>query len=314
MKARAPVYQNFGYQLWKQQEQQKRTYQEPEEEDSKSALFSSVPLNIPLGLPAIDDPRAPVSPRKKISDSNLETFASNVLRKQIRGYMSSTALPGPNKFSPVLERRPVKAERTGVMRISGSTLDSGSGSRKSSQALENFPSFTPEAQRKPQLSPQFSPISKPGLESTFPRYRVPHAASTTPSTSQPTSEQQNMMYVYPQSYTPIYIPIIVQPNVGASGNYGYNSGSEMLTGRIKFFDEAQNYGFFTLDCNGSDLFVHYDDLLKSGITKDYLQVAKAMNVRFAFRCVSYYGKYNLSYKAVDIQVLHDPASNFSVPQ
>ena len=124
----------------------------------------------------------------------------------------------------------------------------------------------------------------------------------------------------PQAYMPIYIPVLLQPQTiqipqmasyptfapHASGGSG-----EIFTGRIKFFDNTQNYGFFVLDCNGSDLFVHYDDFLKSGITKEYIHMAKAMNTRFAFRRVSYYGKYSLSSKAVDIQLIQGGFSNES---
>eukprot|EP00826_Nyctotherus_ovalis_P041362 TRINITY_DN4150_c0_g1_i13.p3 TRINITY_DN4150_c0_g1~~TRINITY_DN4150_c0_g1_i13.p3 ORF type:complete len:114 (+),score=30.42 TRINITY_DN4150_c0_g1_i13:791-1132(+) len=99
------------------------------------------------------------------------------------------------------------------------------------------------------------------------------------------------------SYMPVYVPIVVQSQVGPYFDYK----ADMLTGRIKFFDSAQNYGFFTLDCDGSDLFVHYEDFLKAGISKDGIQMAKAMNMRFAFKKFSYYGKYDLSTKAVEIQ-------------
>jgi len=50
-----------------------------------------------------------------------------------------------------------------------------------------------------------------------------------------------------------------------------------LTGKIKFFDEIKNYGFIIIDQDGSDIFVHYDDLSKAKnakITKDFLKTAK----------------------------------------
>jgi len=36
---------------------------------------------------------------------------------------------------------------------------------------------------------------------------------------------------------------------------------------LKFFDEKKKYGFFVLD-DGSDVFVHLDDLEKAGVTKE----------------------------------------------
>jgi cold shock CspA family protein len=111
-------------------------------------------------------------------------------------------------------------------------------------------------------------------------------------------ELEQVYEVY--SYMPYYVSAVMQ-----SQSY-YNSevgGSKVLTGRIKFFDSMQNYGFFTLDCDGSDLFVHYEDFLKAGLNKDDIQMAKSMNVWFRFRKFSYYGKYNLSTKAIDIQTM-----------
>eukprot|EP00826_Nyctotherus_ovalis_P037697 TRINITY_DN3460_c0_g1_i14.p1 TRINITY_DN3460_c0_g1~~TRINITY_DN3460_c0_g1_i14.p1 ORF type:complete len:133 (-),score=32.04 TRINITY_DN3460_c0_g1_i14:100-498(-) len=105
-----------------------------------------------------------------------------------------------------------------------------------------------------------------------------------------------------QQFVPIYIPVMMQPQTYPSYG-GMPLTGDLLTGRIKFFDNTQNYGFFVLDSDGGDLFVHYDDFLKSGITRDYIQMAKVMNTRFAFQRVSYYGKYNLSSKAVDIKML-----------
>eukprot|EP00826_Nyctotherus_ovalis_P024414 TRINITY_DN1888_c0_g2_i3.p1 TRINITY_DN1888_c0_g2~~TRINITY_DN1888_c0_g2_i3.p1 ORF type:complete len:115 (+),score=28.53 TRINITY_DN1888_c0_g2_i3:495-839(+) len=78
---------------------------------------------------------------------------------------------------------------------------------------------------------------------------------------------------------------------------------EYLTGRVKFFDGTQNYGFFILDLDGTDLFVHYDEFFKAGMTLEYIQVARLMGTRFAFQKITYYGKYNLSYKAVNIIIL-----------
>ena len=77
-----------------------------------------------------------------------------------------------------------------------------------------------------------------------------------------------------------------------------------MTGRLKFFDEAQNYGFFVLDVDGSDLFVHYDDLKKANVSKEVLKKAKTNYLlRFSFTKMEYFGKYNQSKKAVDIKLL-----------
>ena len=53
--------------------------------------------------------------------------------------------------------------------------------------------------------------------------------------------------------------------------------TKRFTGRLKFFDESKNYGFIVMDLDGKDLFVHYDDMKKAGVTKEQLR-----NVRFGF--------------------------------
>ncbi|CAK61714.1 unnamed protein product (macronuclear) [Paramecium tetraurelia] len=75
-------------------------------------------------------------------------------------------------------------------------------------------------------------------------------------------------------------------------------------GTLKFYDEARSYGFIIMDMDGSDLFVHCDDLTKAGMTKDFLRTAKHGNIiRFSFLILEYFGKYNKSRKAVDLQFI-----------
>lgn len=72
---------------------------------------------------------------------------------------------------------------------------------------------------------------------------------------------------------------------------------------MKFFDEDKNYGFFQLDEDKSDMFVHYDDLAKAGITKETLKRIKQRNLqgKFAFNSIVYFGKYKRSRKAIEIE-------------
>ncbi|EAS02977.1 cold-shock DNA-binding domain protein (macronuclear) [Tetrahymena thermophila SB210] len=80
-------------------------------------------------------------------------------------------------------------------------------------------------------------------------------------------------------------------------------------GSLKFFDENKNYGFIVMDDDNRDIFVHYDDLQKAGITKEFLKSSKQGNViRFSFSCMQYIGKYKQSKKAVELQVMpYNPA-------
>jgi cold shock CspA family protein len=73
------------------------------------------------------------------------------------------------------------------------------------------------------------------------------------------------------------------------------------TGRLKFFDETKNFGFIIMDEDGSEIFVHYDDLSKANLSKELLRTAKKGNtIRLSFTCLSYIGKHNRSKKAVDL--------------
>lgn len=83
-----------------------------------------------------------------------------------------------------------------------------------------------------------------------------------------------------------------------------DEGFGRYSGRLKFFDEAKNYGFIVMDDDGSDIFVHYDDLLKANVDREVLRMAKAGQViKLSFSCMKYIGKYDKSRKAIDIQVL-----------
>ena len=76
------------------------------------------------------------------------------------------------------------------------------------------------------------------------------------------------------------------------------------TGRLKFFNEGQSYGFILSDSDSKDLFFHYDDMKKTNLSKQFLKDAKnRFIVKFQFKVMGYYGKYNLSKKAVDIELL-----------
>jgi hypothetical protein len=59
-----------------------------------------------------------------------------------------------------------------------------------------------------------------------------------------------------------------------------------------------------MDIDGKDLFVHYDDMKKAGVTKEQLRnVRFGYQIRFTFSKMMYIGKYDRSSKAIDIQLL-----------
>ncbi len=59
-----------------------------------------------------------------------------------------------------------------------------------------------------------------------------------------------------------------------------------------------------MDADDSDLFVHFDDIQKAGITKEKLKHIKMnegyMQVKFSFKVMEYFGKYRQSRKAVEL--------------
>lgn len=72
----------------------------------------------------------------------------------------------------------------------------------------------------------------------------------------------------PNYYTPTSYPQNgPSPAPDANDNKRY-------TGRLKFFDDGKNYGFIIMDSDESDIFVHYDDLQKAGITKEVIKALK----------------------------------------
>ena len=75
-------------------------------------------------------------------------------------------------------------------------------------------------------------------------------------------------------------------------------------GTLKFFNDQREYGFIVSELDGSDVFFHYDDIKKTNLQKEFLRDAKnQFNVIFAFNILAYYGKYNFSKKAVDIELI-----------
>lgn len=77
-----------------------------------------------------------------------------------------------------------------------------------------------------------------------------------------------------------------------------------VTGRLKFFNEAQSYGFILSDIDAKDIFFHFDDMKKTSLSRQFLKEAKNKYiVRFQFKVMGYFGKYTNSRKAVDIELL-----------
>jgi len=77
--------------------------------------------------------------------------------------------------------------------------------------------------------------------------------------------------------------------------------AETFTGKIKFFNENNEFGFLTCDQDGADVFFHYDDAKKLKLTKKFLRHANEKHVLiFKFKTLDYLGKKGKSKKAVDL--------------
>ena len=83
-----------------------------------------------------------------------------------------------------------------------------------------------------------------------------------------------------------------------------DDNKQRYSGRLKFFDENKSYGFIVMDEDGSDIFVHYDDLQKANISKELLKTARlGCMIKLSFSCMKYIGKYDRSRKATDIMLM-----------
>ncbi len=330
-KIHVPIYQNVEYKAWKQDLAERKS--------RGGSTTDSLKITIGPGgseesMWGFKERETPSSRRKNVSDTSVGT---PTLRRQIRGYLSSDSVsPMHSKFGHA--DVPAEVRKSPHTSNPPSALSSSKNVAKVVAAATVAVPATPVAAQPDSFASYMEafkgPMSSMYGAATKPTAFIPQVATGAeaaayyasaayyPGATAAAAPMTAPPGMYPtQPYMPVYIPVLFQPPTmpmpqiptypgvipnaaaTATGATGGAAGGEILTGRIKFFDSTQNYGFFILDCNGSDLFVHYDDFLKSGITKEYIQMAKAMNTRFAFRRVSYYGKYNLSSKAVDIQLI-----------
>lgn len=82
-----------------------------------------------------------------------------------------------------------------------------------------------------------------------------------------------------------------------------------VTGTLKFFYASENYGFLVSDSDQRDVFFHYDDMQGAAfpmLTKDYLTNAAKDHTnfyRFRFNKLAYFGRYGLSMKAINIELV-----------
>ena len=76
------------------------------------------------------------------------------------------------------------------------------------------------------------------------------------------------------------------------------------TGILKFFNDGKGFGFLISDIDKKDIFFHFDDIKDIKLTKEFLRDAKnKFIVKFAFEVQIYYGRYNISQKAVNLELL-----------
>lgn len=77
-----------------------------------------------------------------------------------------------------------------------------------------------------------------------------------------------------------------------------------FTGLLKFYNENKGFGFVECEQDGTEIFLHGDDLLKANI--DLKVLKKKLNsglIRFSFSILEYMGKYKRSRKIVDLKLI-----------
>jgi len=83
-----------------------------------------------------------------------------------------------------------------------------------------------------------------------------------------------------------------------------SDNKDRYSGTLKFFDEKKKFGFLVMDKDGSDIFVHYEDLNKVGLTTEQLMDPKFIkDLKFTFCELEYLGKHRKSKKAVDLKMI-----------
>lgn len=80
---------------------------------------------------------------------------------------------------------------------------------------------------------------------------------------------------------------------------------ERMLGKLKFFSAKDKYGFIVCNTDGTDLFVHYDDLRKAQMDDNLLMTFKGkLDVSVQFCIFEYSNKQGrIKKKAVDIKLL-----------
>jgi hypothetical protein len=77
-----------------------------------------------------------------------------------------------------------------------------------------------------------------------------------------------------------------------------------VTGTLKFYYENDNYGFLVGDTDAKDVFFHFDDIRDTHLTKEQLINARDNYIiRFAYNKLAYFGRYGLSMKAINIELV-----------
>ena len=91
-----------------------------------------------------------------------------------------------------------------------------------------------------------------------------------------------------------------------------NDEAKKEIGTLKFVNEKEKFGFFTLLNDGSDVFFHLEDVVNSGISPEILLNSRGNpNILFQFEIFYYVGKYKQSRKAINIHIMMNNEMNIS---
>lgn len=75
-----------------------------------------------------------------------------------------------------------------------------------------------------------------------------------------------------------------------------------ISGKVKFLDEKKNFGFIVSDEDGCDIFVHGENLVRAGVSKNITNNPSVLKgARVTFAALTYIGRHNKSKKAVDVE-------------
>lgn len=172
-------------------------------------------------------------------------------------------------------------------RLSITSIGSKEKGKRTFNLLNSSQNYLPLNSTKPEKSQDIKPTRSPFVKKSF-----------TPFNPQPLKPlKTNLEDTFKESI------ITKSRTMSSLENSPKSSSPQKHIGRLKFYNEAKEYGFILFD-NGGEIFIHKTDLQQSNVNTAQLHLFdKFYSVRMEFEVRNYKGKSKGNRKAVEIRVL-----------